>query len=60
MSFMREISPGPSESGRDTPRTEEPGGNRNRKKKSIGGNDLDDDDARGPKRLKITYARGAD
>ena len=59
VSFMRELSPGPSESGRDTPRTEEPGVNKNKKKKSVGGvQEGDDEEGRGPKRLKITYARG--
>ena len=56
---MREISPGPSESGRETPRMEEIGGNKHKKKKSvIGSNEGDDEDGKGPKRLKITYARG--
>ena len=53
---MREASPGPSESGKDTPRADE-GGNK-KKKKSVGGANDDDDEGKGPKRLKITYARG--
>lgn len=53
---MREASPGPSESGRDTPRADE-GGNK-KKKKSLGGANDDDEEGKGPKRLKITYARG--
>ncbi|KAG8526945.1 uncharacterized protein KY384_008374 [Bacidia gigantensis] len=62
VSFMREVSPGPSDSGRETPRTEEPtGGNKNKKKKSSAGNtDGDEDEIKGPKRLKITYARGGE
>ena len=54
-SYLREVSPAPSESGRDTPRVED-GGNK-KKKKSVGGAE-EEDEGRGPKRLKITYARG--
>ena len=51
---MREQSPAPSESGRDTPRAEE-GGFKKKKKSVVGGDD--EEEGRGPKRLKITYAR---
>ena len=54
-SYLRELSPGPSESGRDTPRMEE-GGNKKKKKSVIGADE--EEDGQGPKRLKITYARG--
>ncbi|KAL9104476.1 MAG: hypothetical protein Q9163_000569 [Psora crenata] len=62
-SFMRELSPGPSESGRDTPRTGgtpgADGANKKKKKGSFGGRGEEEESAdKGPKRLKITYARG--
>ena len=58
---MRELSPGPSESGRETPNAGTPGAegvNRKKKKGSVGGRDEEEEVGKGPKRLKITYARG--
>ena len=60
---MRELSPGPSESGSQTPKTVgTPGaeGAYKKKKKGIIGEKEEEEEevGKGPKRLKITYARG--
>ncbi|KAL9128247.1 MAG: hypothetical protein Q9217_003037 [Psora testacea] len=60
-SFMRELSSGPSESGRETPKTGTPGAegaNKKKKKGSVAGREEEEEVGKGPKRLKITYARG--